>query len=99
MDKYRETKYFKVYDMETIEKRISNDDLEQAEDGYFRYFDMRDRKEITMEVNAPLLVKTNMYSYIVYDTLKLPNEVVMIGYNSSNYHLNFILNMLHNPPE
>jgi hypothetical protein len=30
MHKYRETKYFIVYDIETMEKRINNDDLELA---------------------------------------------------------------------
>jgi hypothetical protein len=44
-------------------------------------------------------MKSNTYAYIDYDTSRFPNEVAMIGYNSSNYDLNFFFNILHNPPE
>jgi hypothetical protein len=63
----------------------------------FVYFDMPDeedfinqRMKIAIEVEEPLVMKNNVYSYIDYATLKLPNEVVTIWYNSSNYDLNFL---------
>jgi hypothetical protein len=71
-----------------------------ADNNYSRYYDMQNGEyfilqwmKITMEVDIVLVMKSNAYLFRDYHTMKLPNEVAMIGYNSSNYDLNFFLNI------
>jgi hypothetical protein len=115
--KYRPTRYYITYDIETIEKKIYNEDIEDAKnptkilcyiyplfvDGDLKlYYDMRDGDDFMQKWFIAVLkqdkIVENENRYVdVGDDSNLPNDVVMFGYNNSNFDLDCFLPILQNP--
>jgi hypothetical protein len=152
MDKFKYTEYYIVYDFETMEEPLNNDDenitIEREDDdssssslsqpssssssssspakgttkiSYIvllsaawapktksgiktRYFDRRDGKDFIIKCLESLIevagevTKDNMYDCIDYTTENIPNFVPVLGFNSARFDMNFIIDILHNPP-
>jgi hypothetical protein len=44
------------------------------------------------------VTKDNMYDCINYTTENITNFVPVLGFNSTRFDMNFIIDILHNPP-
>jgi hypothetical protein len=76
-----------------------------AKGNIIRYFDIRDGDDFInqwLEVlfqDAIEVAEDNAYEDIDYSLEKIPNDVPVLGYNSSRFDLNFLLTYLHQPPQ
>jgi hypothetical protein len=68
------------------------------------YYDLRDGEDfivkwlrLLMEV-AVEVERDNRYDCIDYNVNKIMNCVPVLGYNSSKFDMNFLINILHDPP-
>jgi hypothetical protein len=68
------------------------------------YFDRRDGEDFIIKWLQSLIEvagevsKDNMYDCIDYTTENIPNFVPVLGFNSARFDMNFIIDILHNPP-
>jgi hypothetical protein len=149
MDKFKPTEYYIVYDFETMEEPLNNNDenimIEREDDDSSSsslsqpssnpssptkittkishvvlfsaawaaktksgiktaYFDRRDGDDFIIKWLKSLVEvagevsKDNMYDFINYMTENIPNFVPVLGFNSARFDINFIIDILHNPP-
>jgi hypothetical protein len=66
-------------------------DLRDGEDFIVKW--LRSLMEVAVEVE-----RDNRYKCIDYSVNKIMNYVSVLGYNSSKFDMNFLINILHNPP-
>jgi hypothetical protein len=144
---FRPTEYYIVYDFETMEEIIEDDDeqnthidVEDSKESSssssssditkkkstdkishitllsatwcaktksgtkFGYYDLRDGEDFIVKWLRSLMdvavevERDNRYDCIDYSVNKIMNYVPVLGYNSSKFDMNFLINILHYPP-